>query len=85
MYLSLINNSNYGRLIMPVPKGTKRFQHNVTGEVRYFRNPPDLSFWSKIGTPGSKNWKWINNTVEEKFIGPQDLVPEGFILGRIKG
>ena len=68
---------------MPLPKGTKRYKHNLTGEVRYFKNPPNLEKWSKIGTPGSKNWKWINNTVEEKFIGPEDNIPVGFILGRI--
>ena len=68
---------------MPLPKGTKRYKHNLTGEVRYFKNPPNLERWSKIGTAGSKNWKWINNTVEEKFIGPDDNIPVGFIPGRI--
>ena len=70
---------------MPVPKGTKRFQHNITGEVRYFRNPPNLESWSKVGTPGSKNWCWINNTVEERFIKKAEFIPEGFTLGRVKG
>ena len=69
---------------MPLPAGTKRYKHNETGEVRYFRNAPNLSYWSKIGTPGSKNWKWINNTLEEKFISPGDIIPEGFVPGRIK-
>ena len=70
---------------MPLPSGTKRYQHNQTGEIRYFRNAPNLTYWSKIGTPGSKNWKWINNTVEEKFISPDDIIPEGYVPGRIKG
>jgi len=69
---------------MPLPKGTRRYQHNETGEIRYFRNPPNLSFWSKIGTPGSKAWKWVNNNTEEKFIGPNEVIPEGFVPGRIK-
>ena len=69
---------------MPLPAGTKRYKHNQTGEVRYFRNAPNLTHWSKIGTPGSKNWKWINNTVEEKFISPDDVIPEGYVPGRIK-
>jgi len=69
---------------MPLPSGTKRYKHNETGEVRYFRNAPNLTYWSKIGTPGSKNWKWINNTVEEKFISPDDIIPEGYVPGRIK-
>jgi len=70
---------------MPLPSGTKRYQHNQTGEIRYFRNAPNLTYWSKIGTPGSKNWKWINNTVEERFISPDDVIPEGYVPGRIKG
>ena len=69
---------------MALPKGTKRYQHNQTGEIRYFRNSPNPQLWSKIGTPGSKNWKWIHNTIEEKFIGPEDIIPEGYIPGRIK-
>ena len=69
---------------MPLPSGTKRYQHNQTGEIRYFRNAPNLTYWSKIGTPGSKNWKWINNTVEERFISPDDVIPEGYVPGRIK-
>jgi len=70
---------------MAIPKGTKRFQHNVTGEIRYFRNPPNLQIWSKVGTPGSKNWRWINNTVEEKYISSKEAIPEGYSLGRIRG
>lgn len=58
--------------------------HNETGEVRYFRNPPNLTAWSKIGTPGSKNWRWITNLTEERFIGPNDIVPDGFVPGRLK-
>ena len=69
---------------MALPKGTRRYQHNETGEVRYFRNPPNLTAWSKIGTPGSKNWRWITNLTEERFIGPNDIVPEGFVPGRLK-
>ena len=69
---------------MAIPKGTKRFQHNVTGEIRYFRNPPNLQIWSKVGTPGSKNWRWINNAVEEKYISSKETIPEGYSLGRIK-
>ena len=53
---------------MALPKGTKRYIHNSTGEIRYFKNPPCLENWSKVGTPGSKNWKWINNSIEEKFV-----------------
>ena len=61
---------------MPVPKGTKRFQHNVTGEVRYFRNPPNLESWSKVGTPGSKDWCWINNSTEERFVKRGEPLPD---------
>ena len=71
-------------MIMAVPKGTKRYQHNLTGEVRYFRNPPNLESWSKVGTPGSKNWCWINNNVEERFVRKSELLPEGFTYGRIR-
>ena len=70
--------------IMAIAKGTKRYQHNVTGEVRYFKNPPSLESWSKVGTAGSKNWCWINNTVEEKFVKKSDPIPDGFSLGRVK-
>ena len=70
--------------IMPLPKGTKRYKHNVTGEVRYFKNAPNLSFWSKIGTPGSKNWRWINNTVEEKYVQSSEPIPEGYVPGRVR-
>jgi len=69
---------------MALPKGTKRYQHNVTGEIRYFKNPPNLSAWSKVGTPGSKNWRWINNTIEEKYVHTNDPIPEGFSLGRVR-
>ena len=69
---------------MALPKGVRRYQHNLTKEVRYFRNPPNQENWTKIGTPGSKNWKWINNTLEEKFISPEDIIPEGFVPGRIR-
>ena len=69
---------------MPLAKGTKRYQHNETGEVRYFKNAPCLKSWSKIGTAGSKQWRWINNFTEEKFISPTDSIPNGYVLGRIK-
>ena len=69
---------------MAVQKGSKRFQHRITGEVKYFRNPPSLELWSKVGTPGSKNWRWINNGVEEKFVPKEDTIPAGFTLGRVK-
>ena len=68
---------------MPLQKGTRRYRHNETGEVKYFKNEPDDS-WTKVGTPGSKKWRWINNSSIEKFISPSDIIPEGFILGRIK-
>ena len=70
--------------IMAIPKGTKRYQHKVTKEVRYFRNPPNLEVWDKVGTPGSKNWRWINNNTEEKYISIKTDIPEGYSLGRIK-
>jgi len=69
---------------MAIPRGTKRYQHNETKEVRYFRNPPNLSFWSKVGTPGSKNWCWINDSIEERFVKKGEPVPEGFTHGRVK-
>lgn len=71
-------------MIMGLPAGTKRYQHNETREIRYFRNSPDLSKWTKIGTPGSKNWRWINNNTEEKFVKKSEPIPEGFTLGRLK-
>ena len=70
---------------MALPKGTKRFQHNETGEVRYFRNPPNSKFWTKVGTPGSKDWRWVHNVLEERFIHREEPIPEGFTLGRLKG
>lgn len=69
---------------MAIPKGTKRYQHKVTGEIRYFRNTPNKEMWEKIGTPGSKQWKWITNQAEEKYIGPTDVIPEGYFCGRLK-
>ena len=69
---------------MALPKGTKRYQHNVTGEIRYFKNPPNLGAWSKVGTPGSKNWRWINNTIEERYVHTNEPIPEGFSLGRVR-
>ena len=69
---------------MAVPKGTKRYQHKVTEEVRYFRNPPNMDVWNKVGTPGSKNWKWIHNAIEERYVRRDEVVPEGYLLGRLK-
>ena len=69
---------------MPLPAGTKRYQHNVTGEIRYFRNAPNLEHWSKVGTPGSINWCWINNSTEERFVKKGQELPEGFTYGRVK-
>ena len=69
---------------MAIQKGTKRYQHTITGEVRYFKNHPDPEMWMKVGTPGSKNWRWIHNTIEERFVHKEEPIPEGFQLGRIK-
>ena len=69
---------------MALPKGTKRYRHGETGEIRYCRNPPNLSKWEKVGTPGSKNWRWVNNSLEEKYISNKSDIPEGSNLGRIK-
>lgn len=69
---------------MALAKGTKRYKHNITGEIRYFRNSPNQELWTKIGTPGSKNWRWITNGVFEKYIGPEESLPTGYSLGRIK-
>ena len=69
---------------MAVPKGTKRYQHKVTEEVRYFRNPPNMDVWNKVGTPGSKNWKWIHNAIEERYVRRDEVIPEGYLLGRLK-
>lgn len=69
---------------MALPKGTKRYQHSVTGEIRYFRNPPSKDSWIKVGTPGSKNWCWIHNATEEKYVKKDEPVPEGYVLGRLK-
>ena len=41
--------------ITALPKGTKRYKHRVTEEIRYFKNAPNLEKWVKVGTPGSKN------------------------------
>jgi hypothetical protein len=69
---------------MALPKGVKRYQHNETGEVRYFRNAPDISRWSKVGTPGSKDWRWINNSTEERYVKSAENIPEGYVLGRLR-
>ena len=69
---------------MALQKGTRRYRHNETGEIKYFKNQPNQEHWTKVGTPGSKAWRWVNNSLNEKFIGPSDIIPEGYILGRIK-
>ena len=69
---------------MAVAKGAKRYQHIITEEVRYFKSPPNMDQWNKIGTGGSKDWRWIHNATEEKFVKKSDPVPEGSSLGRIK-
>ena len=69
---------------MAVAKGAKRYQHIITEEVRYFKNPPNLDHWHKVGTAGSKDWRWIHNATEEKFVKKTEPVPEGYSLGRLK-
>jgi hypothetical protein len=69
---------------MAITRGAKRYQHKVTEEIKYFRNEPDLEMWNKVGTPGSKDWRWIHNANEERFVRKSDPVPEGFTLGRLK-
>lgn len=69
---------------MALPRGTKRYKHIITGEVRYFRNAPAADKWVKVGTPGSKNWRWIHNDVEEKYVDCVKSLPEGYTLGRLK-
>lgn len=43
-----------------------------------------MASWTKIGTPGSKNYRWINNTTSEKYIKKDETIPEGYSLGRLK-
>ena len=43
-----------------------------------------MDAWSKVGTPGSKNWCWITNLTEERFVKKTDPIPAGFTLGRLK-
>ena len=69
---------------MAVPKGTKRYRHRVTEEVRYFRNPPNPEVWDKAGTAGSKNWRWIHNATEEQYVKKDAPLPEGYSLGRLR-
>lgn len=69
---------------MALPRGTKRYQHSETGEVRYFRNAPNLDMWFKVGTPGSRDWRWINNSLEERYVHKQEPIPTGFVPGRVK-
>jgi hypothetical protein len=69
---------------MAMPKGTKRFRHKITEEVRYFKNPPNPEHWDKVGTVGSKNWCWIHNATEERYVRKSDPIPEGYSLGRLR-
>lgn len=69
---------------MGLPAGTKRYKHNITGEVRYFRNAPDLDKWSKVGTVGSRNWRWIHNATEERYVKKDEPIPSGYELGRLR-
>jgi hypothetical protein len=69
---------------MALQKNTKRYQNLHTRQIRYFQTEPDLSEWKKAGTPGSTKWRWVNNGTVEKYIGPHDNNPPGFISGRIK-
>tara|TARA_Y100001980_G_C14269150_1_gene107765 strand:- start:129 stop:341 length:213 start_codon:yes stop_codon:yes gene_type:complete len=69
---------------MAVPKGTKRYKHVVTEEVRYFRNPPNPQSWMKVGTVGSRDWMWIHSATEEKYVKKNTPLPEGFSFGRLK-
>jgi hypothetical protein len=69
---------------MALAKNTKRYQHSDTHEIKYFKDPPKDSRWIKIGTPGSKKWRWINNGTVEEYISPNDPIPSGFTLGRLR-
>jgi hypothetical protein len=69
---------------MAINRGAKRYQHTGTNEVKYFQNEPDNELWVKVGTPGSKNWMWIHNATEERYIKKTEVLPEGFALGRLK-
>ncbi len=69
---------------MALPRGTKRYKHIITGEVRYFRNAPAADKWVKVGTPGSKNWRWIQNGSKEKYVDCVNSIPEGYTLGRLR-
>lgn len=69
---------------MSLPKGTKRYQHVTTKEIRYFRNAPNPEVWNKVGTPGSKLWKWITNGSNEQYISSATPIPEGYTCGRLK-
>lgn len=69
---------------MAVKRGTKRYMHRITEEVKYFLNEPDPEKWVKVGTPGSTNWRWIHNATEERFVRRDEPLPEGFTLGRLK-
>ena len=33
-----------------------------------------------MGTPGSKDWRWVSNLTEEKFIHKDEPIPEGWEL-----
>ena len=38
----------------------------------------------KTSSDKGKRYKWINNSVEEKYIPFNEDIPEGFIRGRLK-
>ena len=57
---------------------------SYTKEIRYFRDEPNLDKWEKVGTPGSKNWCWINNMIEERYVLKTEPLPPGFSRGRVK-
>ena len=69
---------------MALSRGARRYKHKVTEEVKYFKNAPDPEMWDKVGTVGSKDWRWIHNATEERFVKKTDVIPNGFTLGRLK-
>jgi hypothetical protein len=69
---------------MALAKGTKRFKHKITGEIRYFKNTPNAEMWDKVGTPGSKEWRWVNDGRTEIYISGEAKIPEGYTIGRLK-
>jgi hypothetical protein len=69
---------------MALAKNTRRYQHKETNEIKYFKDAPPNDSWIKIGTPGSKKWRWINNGIVEEYISGTDKIPSGFTLGRLR-